>query len=447
MTNSRILHGFHGRNAPVAMHQKGSYIYDDTGKKYLDGSSGPCCVTLDYGNEEVLKVLEEQSSSLSFTYRSQFRNQPAEMLDKMLADLAPDPLNWSVFVNSGSEACDMAIKLARKYWMLKGHPSKYMAISRWVSYHGSTMGALGLTGTTARRKHMTPALNPSPQVNPPYCYRCPYEKTYPACELLCARDLGNVIEKLGAEYVSAFVVEPLTGASGGVITPPPGYYEIVREICDEFEVLLITDEVLTAPGRTGRFFAMEHWDAVPDMVAFGKGVTSGYSPLSGVLCSDEINDVLKSEPALGLTGHTFGGNPLSSAVACKVIDIILRDDLVARAEEKGAKLRKLLEDMAKDSPLIGDVRGKGLLNGIEFVRDKDSRAPYEKSVKVTERVVKACFDNGLMIYPASGGINGVKGDAIYVSPHLTVRDAEIEELVKLLQKSIHQVYQEIQDLE
>jgi adenosylmethionine-8-amino-7-oxononanoate aminotransferase len=446
MSDRYIFNAIMHKGLPKIVKGEGIYLYDEEGKRYLDGSAGPMCVSLGHCIPEIADEMYEQAKKLCFTYRIQFYNDPMEKLGEKLAQWAPGNLNRAFFVNSGSEASEMVLKLARNYWLEKGKPSKTMIISRWSSYHGSTMGALSMSGHVARRKEYFPYLHIFPQVVPPYCYQCPLKKTYPECDCACARQLEDAINRLGAKNISAFIAEPIVAAAAAGVYGPPEYYKIIREICDEYEVLFIADEVVTGCGRTGETFAMKHWDVVPDIITFGKGISSGFTPLAGFIAGDHIYDAINEGSGLFLTGHTFAGNPLSTAVGYSVLTYMEKHNLIEAAKEKGKYLEKKLRELMDKYEIIGDVRGKGLMWGIEFVEDRKTHKPFDASKNVTGRMVGYSKGNGLVVFASQGTINGVAGDAILITPPMIITLEQIDELVELLEKSIVQLIEKLKTL-
>ncbi|MGI6733918.1 MAG: aminotransferase class III-fold pyridoxal phosphate-dependent enzyme [Anaerovoracaceae bacterium] len=427
----------------LAHRGSGIYIYDDTGKKYLDGSSGAMTVNLGHNNPEIANAIKEQLDRLTFTYRSQFTNQPLEELCNEIASLAPGDLIYVSLANSGSEATELAMKMAYSYWVAKKQPMKQRVISRWSSYHGSTMGSLSMSGNAARRKEYAPYVSDFPVLELPFCHLCPYEKEPHDCNLFCANYLQKMINRFGSENVSAVICEPITGASGAGITPPDGYFERIQQICRDNSILFILDEVITGFGRTGKYFAAEHWDLQPDIIVFGKGISSGYVPLSGIIVRQHIYEEMAQGGMNFSTGHTFSGNPLAAANALAVINYLKKHDIVKQVEEKGLILEKALKEVMRRSRMVSDIRGKGLLWGVEFSKDKTGRNIFDPKDKITERVVKACFSNGLIVYPSSGYIDGIHGDSVLISPPLIISEEEIHLVVELLDASIRSVEKDV----
>lgn len=426
-----------GPHLPIVSHGEGVWLVDEAGHCYLDGSSGAVVASLGHGNAEIAAALQKQATTVAFAHRTQFRNRPAEKLAAELVDLAPSSIVRAVLLSSGSEANELAIKLAIRFWQEKGKPSKHSIVSRWTSYHGSTLGALSATGHPARRRAFADLLHPFPRVAAPYCLRCPVGASPENCAEACLDDLEVAIQREGPERLAAFIAEPIVGASAGVLVPPSGYHERVRELCDQYELLWIADEVMSGSGRTGRWLAVEHWDAVPDLVVMGKGLTGGYAPLSAVLCTSEVAATLESsELGVAAGGHTYTNTPLPAAAGLAALEVMRRQDLVSRASVLGAVLREELISLSQEIEMIGDVRGLGLLQGIELVANRRTLDPFDPKLHVTARLVEAARRRGLLVYPAPLGINGQTGDAIIVAPPLIISEMEIRELVTRLRQAL-----------
>lgn len=434
--NSHVIKPLLGKSYPTAAYGRGVYIYDTNGRAYLDGCSGAVTANIGHGVQEIIQAMQTQAARISFTYRSQFTSEAAEALGAKLAQWAPGDLEYVFFVNSGSEATETALKIALQYWQEQGRSEKRIVLSRWMSYHGITLGALSMSGHVLRRKRFVPLLEDWPVVEPPYCYRCPMGKAYPSCKLACADGLESALQRIGLNYVAAFIAEPIIGASGGAVTPPPGYYERIREICDRYEILLIADEVMTGNGRTGKAFGIDHWGVIPDLMALGKGMSAGYTPIAATLVSARLIEVIQNGSRSIMSGHTFSANPQSAAVALAVMDYIEANDLISQAAERGKQLRDGLEKLAQAHELIGDVRGKGLLCGVEFVQDRMTKTPYPLQDCVTEKVIEAAMRQGLLVYSAAGGINGQAGDSIIVAPPFTSTPDEITLLLERLNAAL-----------
>lgn len=428
---------------PIASHGEGIYLYDIHGKKYIDGCSGAVTANLGHRVPEIIRAMNHQAEKVSFVYRSQFTSEPAEALAKKLSEISPGDLNWSFFVNSGSEATETAMKIAIQHWQEKGNYRKNKIISRWMSYHGITMGALSMSGHVARRDRFVPLLETYPTVAAPYCYRCPSNCTHQECGIEFANELEQAIKRIGKENVAAFIAEPVIGAAAGAVVPPAGYYEKIKDICDRNDILFIADEVMTGIGRTGKMFAMEHWDVVPDMIALGKGISAGYTPMAAVIVSDRVMEPIIHGSKSIMSGHTYSANPQSAAVSLAVLDYMRKNQLVEKAAASGDYAMAQLLDFAKTSPIIGDVRGKGLMIGIEFVMDKETKIPFPENVTLTDLVIEKAFANGLLLYPAAAGDEGVGGDAIMIAPPLVITRDELDELLESFRMTIKVVEQDL----
>lgn len=427
---------------PAIQYGKGVFLYDDQGKAYLDASSGAVTAGIGHGVQEIIDAMQEQANKVSFVYRSQFTSEPAEKLAEKLSDLAPGHDYWSFFVNSGSEATETAMKIAIQHWQEKGRLGKNKVISRRMSYHGITMGALSMSGHVLRRRRFIPLLEDFPVVAPPYCYRCPMNKTYPECQLACADDLETAIKRIGAEHIAAFIAEPIIGAAGGAVVPPDGYYRKIKEICERHEILFIADEVMTGIARTGAMFGMEHFGVEPDLIALGKGMSAGYTPMAAALVKDHVMAPILQGSKSIMSGHTYSANPQSAAVSLAVLDYIEKHQLSQAAEAKGSYLLTRMRRMAEQIKMIGDVRGKGLLLAMEFVSDRTNKLPFPAELGVTSRIIDRAFQRGLLVYPAAGGVDGA-GDAIIVAPPLTISEDEMDLLLHMLEETVREVMQEV----
>jgi adenosylmethionine-8-amino-7-oxononanoate aminotransferase len=399
-----------GRVLPVADRAAGCYI-EAGGRRYLDACGGAMVMLLGHCHPRLVEALSRQARQLAFTYRFSFRNQPMLDLAQRVADAAPGDLEWCFFNSSGSEANESA-----------GQPSKVEFLSRVTSYHGSTMGALSLSGSRWREP-FEPLLRKYAVV--------PNMAT--AEEGAAALDAA--IRERGGEHIAGFVVEPVTGSSGAAVDLPDGYLAAVREVCDRHDVLLIADEVITAFGRTGRWFAVEHFGALPDVITFGKGIGGGIVPLSGMVASRRIREVIETSPSGFSYGHTFSGYPLGCAVGCEVLDIVREEGLVQAAVERGAQLRAHLEQIAARHPLVSALRGRGLLQGLEL-RDPATGGRFPESQGVSGRVSAAAREGGLMVYPCPTPIDDEHLDAVLLAPPLIISDAQVDELAEKLDAAL-----------
>ena len=424
---------------PVADRAEGVYIWDTEGKRYIDGSGGACVVSIGHCVPEILKAMEIQFKRVPFVHSSHFTNPAACELGALLHEMAPDKsLNRTYFLSGGSEAVESAVKLVRQYWREAGRPDKYKVISRWSSFHGNTTGALALGGHTARRSHYLPIFQHTPHIEPAYCYRCGFKEKPETCDLQCADALERCIKHEDPESVGAFIAEPVVGATAGAVVPKDGYWERIRQICDEYEIKLIADEVMTGIGRCGRNFGIENWGVVPDLIVMAKGLSSGYTPLGAVMVREEIHATIKNGSGVFVHGHTYGQNPLSTAIGAAVLRYIQANGLVERSRRMGTHLLEKLAAL-ETLDIVGDIRGMGLFAGIELVRDKASRAWFGRDLKVNIQVANEAFKRGLITYPGNGGVDGIHGDHILLAPPFTITADQIDEMVDILQKAIKTV--------
>ncbi len=431
------------KSYPFVSHGKGIYLYDKQGNAYIDGCSGAVTASIGHAVSEIAEAMYAQARQVSFAYRSHFSSDAVEALAAKLAEWSPGDVNYSFFVSSGSEATETAQKIAIQYWQERGYERKNRVLSRWMSYHGITMGALSMSGHVLRRKRFVPLLADYPCVPAPYTYRRPEGISEEAFGQWCADQLELAILRVGPEHVAAFIAEPVIGASGGAIVPPAGYYQRIREICDKYDVLFIADEVMTGIGRTGKPFGIDHWGVVPDIMALGKGMSAGYTPMAATMVREAIIDTIANGSGSIMAGHTYSANPQSAATALAVVEYIEKHRLVENAAAQGAYLLDGLRKLTEEFPLVGDARGLGLLCGLEFVKDPRSKEPFPLSLGVANRVIRRAFEKGLMIYPAIGGIEGVAGDAVIVAPPLVITREEIDRLLTILRDAIGEVQTEL----
>lgn len=423
---------------PVIDYGKGVFLYDKDGKEYLDACSGAITANIGHGVPEIIDAMHEQAKRVSFVYRSQFTSDAAEKLAKKIADLTTGDLNWCFFVNSGSEATETAMKIAIQYWQEKGIQTKSKVLSRWMSYHGITLGALSMSGHTGRRARFVSLLEDFPVIHPPYCYRCPYNREPADCGYVCAQELDTVIKRIGAEQIAAFIAEPIIGAAGGAVTPPKDYYKVIKDICERNNILFIADEVMTGFGRTGTMLACEQWGIEPDIVALGKGMGAGYAPIAAALVSEKVMQPIIFGSKIVMSGHTLSANPQSCAVSLAVLEYLERNKIIDDVNPKSDYLFHNLFKLQEKFPFIGDIRGKGLMIGIEFVENQVDKTPFSRTLLLTQKLIQLAQENGLIIYPAGAGIDGVNGDAILIAPPLNITYSEIDELIKRFTQTLVQ---------
>lgn len=416
---------------------EGVHYWDVSGKRYLDALSGIYVVSLGHNNAKVIEAVRRQMDVLCFSPPMHGTNPLAIKLANLLAELAPGDLSAVKFQTGGSEVTEAAIKLARQYHKLTGSPGKYKVISRYLSWHGSTLGSLSASGLKARKTVNEPLAPGFLHVFPPTCYRCPFGKTYPDCGITCATLVGDVIAMEDPDTVAAVMVEPI-GHTGGVIDPPPEYLPILREICDKNNVLLIFDEIITGIGRTGHLFAAETLGVTPDVICVAKGLGGGVAPVSAMICRRPIADAfwgpIAENPGF-VEGHTFEGNPLACAAAIAVLEEILTNDLCANARVQGERLRKHFEAMASKYGVIGDIRGKGLFQAVEFVRDVATKERFPAGFEIGVRVGRRALENGLLC----------RFDPHWIAfgPPLVSTAEQIDEMAAILDRSLGEVLNEV----
>ncbi|WP_368658993.1 aspartate aminotransferase family protein [Metabacillus halosaccharovorans] len=429
---------------PTVTHGEGIYLYDKDGKRYIDGSSGAVTTSIGHGVSEIIEAMHEQANKVSFVYRSQFTSEPAEKLAVKLNELLnADEDYWSFFVNSGSEATETAMKIAIQHWQEQGHFKKNKILSRWVSYHGITLGALSMSGHVSRRERFVSILEDYPAVSAPYCYQCSLKKTYPSCQLACANEIETAIKRIGPGQIAAFIAEPIIGAAGGVIIPIDGYYQQVKEICNKYNILFIADEVMTGIGRTGEMFGLHHWGVQADIIALGKGMSAGYTAIAATLASEKVMKPILQGSNSVMSGHTYSANPQSAATALAVLQYIEKYQLVQNVKVQGEYLlQKLLFELG-ESKIIGDIRGIGLMIGVEFVSDKSTKRPFDKKLMITNKIVGKAREKGLLIYPSSAGQEGAHGDAIIISPPFIITKSQMDELVSILKEVVLEIQKEV----
>ncbi|GJL80421.1 MAG: aspartate aminotransferase family protein [marine bacterium B5-7] len=420
---------------PVLERAQGVYLWDVDGKRYLDGSSGAMVCNIGHSNKHVLDAMRRQMDKSTFGYRLQFETEAAEQLASRTAALMPDGINRLFFVSGGSEAVESAIKLARQYTLAIGDSSRYKIISRYPSYHGCTLGALGLTGYSPMTSPFAPMLHESPKIDAPTCYLDNDGLTDESRGQRYANQLEEEIKRQGAETVLAFIVEPVGGASTGALVPPPGYMERIREICDQYGVLLIYDEVMTGAGRTGCFLAADHFDAQPDLIVLSKGFAAGYVPLGALAARDDMVETVLDNGGF-IHGFTYAGNPLACAAGLAVLEEIQTNNLVANAAKMGDILRGELDGLMSEYPFIGDVRGLGLLLAFEMVNNRDTMAPLAKELNAYHRLVEIAYEAGLIIYSRRTR-GGLEGDHFMICPPLIVDTTHIDEIMEKLRISIN----------
>jgi adenosylmethionine-8-amino-7-oxononanoate aminotransferase len=418
---------------PVAVRGEGGYLYDAEGKRYLDLAGSAAVNFIGHGVPEVAQAMAEQACRLEFAHTSQFTTDMAEEFAREVLDFAGMPGGRVFFVSGGSEAVESALKLARQYQVEIGRKEPTQIVSRDQAYHGATLGALAVSGNKRRREIYLPMVRDSQKVSTPYCYRCKYGCQ--DCAQRYADELDSLLKKIG-KSTAAFIFEPISGATLGAAVPPDGYIHRIAEICEQHGVLTIADEVMTGFGRTGRNFAVEHWGVQPDIIVCAKGIASGYAPLGAVIASKKVVDAIASGSGALVHGLTYNAHPVATAAGHAVLKMIRGDKLVAAAASSG--IAKKLENL-RMLRSVGDVRGRGLLWGVEFILDKATKKPYPTPVAFAEKVAAAAMQRGLLVYPMRGCIDGDAGDHVLLAPPATLSDEQIAWGIDQLIGSIEEV--------
>lgn len=419
----------------------GIYMWDSTGKRYIDGSSGAMVSNIGHSNPSVLAAMRAQMDKSTFGYRLHFQTDTSEELAVRIARLSPEGLSRVFFVSGGSEAVESALKMARQYALTQGQAQRTKTISRYPSYHGATLGALAVTGYAPMTAPFDPIMKAMPKIPAPRAYLDDLDIDDPATGLHYANMLEEKILEQGPETVLAFIVEPIGGASTGALVPPAGYMQRIREICDQYGVLLIHDEVMTGGGRTGRFFGAEHWDVSPDIIALSKGFGAGYIPLGAMIARDDMVEAVLDAGGF-VHGYTYAGNPLACAAGLAVLDEIEQRSLMSNARQMGDALAGRLQALSERYPFIGDVRGKGLLQAFELMANSVTKEPLPVAFNAHSRLVDIAYENGLIIYSRRTR-GGTSGDHFLVCPPLIVTEPQLDEIEHILQQSMEQLTSEI----
>ncbi|CAD6591461.1 MAG: hypothetical protein ASARMPRED_005400 [Alectoria sarmentosa] len=432
--NPALLHRSLAHEPDTVAHAAGIYLTLSSDRIVIDACGGAAVACIGHGNDEVLEASMEQMRHVSYVHTGAYTTSSAEDLAAIILDGNPYGLEKAFFVGSGSEAMDAAMKLARQFFYERGDLERKNFVARKQSYHGTTIGAMSLSSNLPRKVPYEPLLSKNvSHVSPAYAYQYQLpEESEEQYVMRLAEELDDEFHRLGPETVIAFVAEPIVGATSGCVPAPAGYFRAVREICDRYGILLILDEVMCGIGRSGSYFAFEQEDVVPDIITIGKGLGGGYAPIAGVLVGEKVVRGLRNGTGIFNHGQTYQAHPLSCATALAVQKIIKRDHLVERCEHMGHSLERQLRAALAGRKYVGDIRGRGLFWGVEFVRDRDSKNSFEPAVEFGGRVQRKAFELGVAIYPGVATVDGVRGDHVLVAPPYTVAEAELRVIVRVV---------------
>jgi adenosylmethionine-8-amino-7-oxononanoate aminotransferase len=430
------------KSLPIAVHGEGCWIHTSDGRRLLDASGQAAVVSIGHGVAEIGRAMAEQSGEIAFAHTSQFHSASAEKLAARLLALAPANFHNDgkvYFTSGGSEATETAIKLARQYHLEREQPERFRVVSRRQSYHGSTLGAMSVSGNVSRRAPYQPLLAEWGHIAPCFCYHCPFDLTFPECGVACAEDLSSFLDQRDSETVAAFIFEPVVGATLGAAAPPPGYVTRIAEICRSRGILLIADEIMSGMGRTGKSFAVQHWGVEPDIILVGKGIASGYAPLGAVLVAPQVVAAFERGSGAFQHGFTYQAHPVATAAGNAVLDYIEAQRLFERVTPASQTLLRELE-ILRPHPHVGDIRGLGLLIGIEFVKDKVTREPFARQENIAERIREAALDENVLTYPTQGCVDGQRGDHVLLAPPFVVTSEESAIISRALATALARVF-------
>lgn len=416
---------------PMISHGQGIYLYDESGKRYIDGSGGPLVVNVGHGRAEIVEAMMEQARSAAYVHATMFTSEPLERYAAELAGVVPLAEPRFYFLSSGSEVVEGAIKLARQIQMARGESKRSIIISRWQSYHGMTFGALAASGRAGLRAPYLSMLHDVPHIPTPYPYRRPISGAESAARL------EEMILAYGPDHIAGFIAEPISGASLGAAAPPDDYWPCIREICDRYGVLLIADEVLVGLGRTGTWWGLDHWHVTPDILITSKGSAGGYFPLGFIAARGEDVELLRRKLGDFNHGGTFSHHAVGAAAGLATLHILQREKLIERSAAMGDVLGRALREQIGDHPNVGDIRGRGLFRGIELVKDRATKEPFAAAEGLAHRIQNRAFDLGLVVYYSTGCADGKNGDVIMLGPPLIIDEAQIAEMVGILREALN----------
>lgn len=440
MNGGHVFHRSTSAALPVAVRGDGIFLIDREGRRFIDACGGAAVSCLGHGHPAVIAAVAEQAERLEYAHSGFFTTEAAEELAGIVAEQSPGALNRVWFTSSGSEATEAALKLARQYHLERSDDGRSRIIARRLSYHGNTLGALAAGGSVLRRRPYQPLLIDVSLVDPCFEYRFAEPgETAEGYGRRAADALEHELERLGPESVIAFIAETVIGATAGAVPPAPGYLQRVREICDRHGVLLILDEVMCGSGRTGTFLSCEQDGVVPDIVTLGKGLGGGYQPIGAVVCAEKVYDAVARASGALKHGQTYNAHPVGCAAGLAVQRVIQEEQLLTGVQQAGERLMKLLQERFGGHPNVGDIRGRGLLQALEIVSDRESKAPFAPELAMHEQVKADAFERGLLVYPSGGTADGRSGDHILLAPPYNVSDAELDMIVDLLGQTLDAV--------
>jgi adenosylmethionine-8-amino-7-oxononanoate aminotransferase len=437
---SRVISPDLRQRVPVFVRGEGVELIGADGRRYLDAASGVGVTCLGYSVPEVAEAIRAQADTLQYLHAMRFEAPPVRELAERIAAVAPDGLSRVFFASGGSEAAESSFKFVRQYWLERGQPDRWRIVGRWPSFHGNTLAALSAGWHAARRKRHAPLLLPFAHIEMPDSYRgCGHCRATGRCSLACADELERTVLRLGPETVAAFIAEPVVGAAAGAMTPPGGYFARIREICDRYDILLIADEVITGFGRLGCWFGSQRLGIDPDVIMFAKGISGGFVPLGGFAARSSLVDAMTAGSGRFEHNFTFAGHPVAAAAGLAVLRIIERDKLVERVAELEGVLFGELRARVGSLPVVGDVRGMGFLAGVELVADQATKATFAAGTGAAQRAASLALDEGVIVYPGSGGVDGEAGDHLLVMPPFVASEADLEQMCARLGRALERL--------
>lgn len=442
-SGSFLLQGSLKGHYPTFVTGDGVHLVTQEGNRVLDACSGVGVTCLGYSAPSVVARMADQAQRLPFAHGLRFHTPVLAELGKRVAAVTPEGLTQSFFVSGGSEAMETAIKFTRQYWVERREPGRWKFVGRWPSFHGSTLGTLAIGWHKARRANNEALLLPFPHIEAPNTYRgCGWcRRQSEGCTAECADQLERVLVREGEKTVAAFVAEPIIGAAGGALVPPPGYFRRIREICDRYGILLIADEVITGFGRTGEWFGIQHEEVIPDLIVFAKGIGGGFAPLGGITVREGLLDAFRLGSGSFEHNFTMAGHAIACAAGCAVMEELSTRGLVACVRDNAKQLHEAM-DVLRESPLVGDVRGRGFLVGIEVVADGDKKTPFPRGLRIAERLAQYALEEGLLVYPGAGGTDG-EGDHIMVMPAFVTPPELFPEIASRLGMALERLTREV----